>query len=215
MKPEEKLKLIRDLVIQNLMYYDAPIAEVKVKLFAADLADLELADLERALVNFRREPGRRMMPMPSDIRHKIKPVLVSDEALCIEAVARIVQALSSYGPYRHDDAKNHIGQLGWEIVLRQGGWQEVCTSVGVENPIGVFQSQAVKIGKSILEQSRAGTLGTAPAIPHQPHTISPPRLDHGPSKGSGGPEPLKQLQSDPTKKIDMREIFPKMPGTEE
>lgn len=165
MTRDEKLKLIRDFVIQNLTFYDAPVNEVKVKMFAAELVDLDLQSISVAFATFRQEKGRRMMPMPADIRDRVKPLAVSDDALAIEAVARIVQGLSKFGGYRGEEAKTFVGELGWEVVKRQGGWTELCSSVGVDNPIGVFQSQAVKIAKAVLEQSRAGTLGDAPELP--------------------------------------------------
>lgn len=167
MSQEDKLKALRALVIQNLTFYDAPVNEVKVKMFAVELQDLDVVRVSQALAAFRQEKGRRMMPMPSDIRDKIKPLSLSDDTLAIEAVARIVQSLSRFGGYRGEDAKAYIGELGWEVVKRQGGWTELCTNVGVDSPVGVFQAQAIKIAKAVLEQSRAGTLGAPPELPQQ------------------------------------------------
>lgn len=162
---EEKLKTLRGIVIQNLTFYDAPVNEIKVKMFATELADLEVNAVAWAFARFRQEKGRRQMPMPADIRDKIEPSAVSDDAIAIEAVARIVESLSRFGGYRHQDARAYIGELGWEVVKRQGGWTQLCTEVGADTPIGVFQAQAIKIAKSVLEHSRAGTLGEAPQLP--------------------------------------------------
>lgn len=167
MTEEDKLKTLKKLVVQNLTFYDAPINEVKVQMFAAELKDLDLGAVISVFASFRQEKGRRLMPMPSDIRDRIKPLSLSDDTLAIEAVARIVQSLSRFGGYRSEDAKAFIGELGWEVVKRQGGWTELCTNVGVDSPIGVFQAQAIKIAKAVLEQSRAGTLGAPPELPQQ------------------------------------------------
>ncbi len=202
MTPEQKLKLIRDLIIQNLTFYDAPVNEMKVKMFAAELQDLDLQAIDLTLSDFRKEKGRRLMPMPSDIRDKIRPVSVSDESIAIEATTRIVTAISKYGHTNHEAAKNFIGQLGWEVVKRQGGWNEVCQT----DMVGVFQSQSVKIAKSVLEQSRAGMLDHPPELPVSRHAAGPPwreRVGVGPAvapqdqkrltEPARGPIPLSDL----------------------
>jgi hypothetical protein len=169
----EHLKKLNKLVLENLVFYDAPVNEQKVKMFAAELADLPIERLAQAFAAFRQEKGRRQMPMPADLRARVQPTSVSDESIAIEAVSRVVTAISKFGPYRQADAKEYVGELGWAVVHRQGGWQEVCQ---VEI-VGVFQSQALKVARAVLEQSRAGLLDRAPELPEGPDKAGLSKLD--------------------------------------
>jgi hypothetical protein len=67
------MKKIFEIILENASFYDAPMNEIKLKLFAKELEDLSLSDVDRAFAHFRREPGRRVLPMPADIRGFIKP----------------------------------------------------------------------------------------------------------------------------------------------
>lgn len=129
----ERLKKIRSLVIENLTYYDAPINEMKVKMFAKELDDsgLMIEKIANAFRSFRLESGRRLMPMPSDIIAKANPK-ADHESLALDSAARIIQAVSKYGYPNPEHAKNFIGELGWHAVQRFGGWQYICENLGVK-----------------------------------------------------------------------------------
>lgn len=152
-----KDQLLKDMLLYNFTYYGTQLSEAMVKMFATELADLEIEDLQRAFAEFRREKGRRQMPMPADIRWKIKPDVCSDRALATEAAARILTAISKFGHPNGIHAKEYIGQLGWSVVTMQGGWIELCRSVGDDVPTSVAQSQWIRLAESLLEMGRALT----------------------------------------------------------
>lgn len=106
----------------------------------------------------------RYFPTVSEIVARI-PGTLSDESRAQAGVAQVLEAISRFGPYRHDEAKEFIGPLGWEVVKEYGGWQSLCASLGVDTPIGVFKAQALKSALSILERARAGVLRQAPELP--------------------------------------------------
>lgn len=128
MSQDEKLKSIKKLVVQNLTFYDAPISEVKVQMYAAELSDLDLESIGRTFERFRREKGRRQMPMPADIRDVIKPdaqpLTLEDEAQL--AVGKIVQGLKNFPRDMPVSARSFIGETGWEVVESNGGWWNLC-----------------------------------------------------------------------------------------
>jgi hypothetical protein len=157
----DKLKAITQMVIENLVFYDAPVNEVKVKMFAHELKDQDLEKIAAAFSTFRNEKGRRQMPMPADVKAKMN-VNVSDDSLAIDAASRIVTAISRFGYTNTNDAKTYIGELGWRAVSQQGGWSAVCQS---DSPIGVLQAQLIKLIKALLEKAHAGTLDSPPEIP--------------------------------------------------
>lgn len=145
----EKDKLIKDLIIENFVFYNDQISEVRVRIFAAELADLEVEDIARAFAEYRREKGRRLMPMPSDIRSKIQPGDCSHRALAVEAAARILTAIKNYDG-NTQKSKDYIGELGWSVVRVQGGMDELSRSVTNDN-IQICQAQWRDIAMAHLE----------------------------------------------------------------
>lgn len=145
----EKDKQIKDMVIENFVFYNDQISEVRVRIFAAELADLEVADIARALAEFRREKGRRLMPMPSDVRAKIQPGDCSHRALAVEAAARILTAIKNYDG-NTQKSKDYVGALGWSVVVVQGGMDELSRSVTNDN-IQICQAQWRDIAMAHLE----------------------------------------------------------------
>jgi hypothetical protein len=67
------MKNIYDIILENAAFYDATMNEMKIKLFAKELAHVSPEELERAFGSFRKEAGRRLMPMPGDILGFLKP----------------------------------------------------------------------------------------------------------------------------------------------
>ncbi len=96
------------------------------------------------------------MPMPADVRAKIKPGFSSPRALATETVGKIIAAVTKYGYTNQDQAKEYIGTLGWEIIKMQGGWPEVCRRLGDELPVGVAQAQWINLGEALIEGGRVG-----------------------------------------------------------
>lgn len=146
---------VKGLVIENLVFYDAPVSEMKVRMFAKELMDLDPDSIAKAFSEFRKEKGRRQMPMPSDVRNKIAPEDCSDRALATEASARILTAVSRFGHNNLELAREFIGQLGWSVVKMQGGWNEICRCLGEEVPASVAQAQWIKLAESLMEMKRA------------------------------------------------------------
>ncbi len=161
MTPEQKLKLIRDIVIENLTFYDAPINEIKVKMYAKDLSNLELENIQRAFSAFRLEKGRRMMPMPADIASFLSPTADSKD-LARETALRIRHAVSKYGWSNSRDAQIYIGDTGWSVVERIGGWQHICENLGTEIQETTFMAQCRDAIESTIN---LGTLGLDPTRP--------------------------------------------------
>lgn len=145
-------------------------AEAHGRKFSKESAAMMLSDLQqygpgpvlRALAACRLQI--RYFPTIAEIVDRV-PGAVSDAALADAAVSRIIQAVSAIGPYRHDDAKEFVGELGWRVVKQYAGWEELCKSLGEDTPVGVFKSQALKTALMVIERSRAGVLSNAPELP--------------------------------------------------
>lgn len=107
-------------------------------------------------------PGQKF-PTPRQIIEKFKPV-IDDESQAKEAASRIVESVSRFGWNNIDRARAWIGELGWAVVQRQGGWIEVCTTLS-HNNIGILQAQWRELAKSMCVRARQGLLDIPPDIP--------------------------------------------------
>lgn len=83
---------------------------------------------------------------------------LSSDAAGNEIASRIRHAISSIGWISPDKAREYIGEVGWMVVIRAGGWQYICENHGTElNPMTFF-AQSRESAKSILEQDKKGIL---------------------------------------------------------
>lgn len=160
---EEKQELKKHFVGMG-MYFGHEIDDISLKLYAEDLDDLSLAEVLQALKDLRLDPKTKRCPLPSIIRERLKP-RVTDENQAIDAVGRIVEAISKYGWNNSELAKEHIGELGWEVVKREGGWRSVCELS--YDGMGVFKAQAKHQAMAIIAGGRAGILAIPPSIPEE------------------------------------------------
>jgi hypothetical protein len=66
----------------------------------------------------------RSFPCVADIHCRIKTD-IPDE---FEIVGLIYQAIELYGYPRPEQARKHIGEIGWRAILSCGGWLNVCST---------------------------------------------------------------------------------------
>lgn len=176
----EKQKL-KALFVAMSHYYGHVIPDAALALYVGDLADLSFPEVEHALHELRRDPTRKQCPLPAVIRNHILPV-PSDEQQAIEASARIVEAIAKIGPYKSVDARRFIGELGWLVVQREGGWEQACTVLTDEN-VGICRAQWRQMALALQTRARAGNM-------------EPPGL----------PEPTRAKLG-----IDLKKLLPEMP----
>lgn len=109
-----------------------------------------------------RRRSRDSFPSIRDIREIIQPD-ADPESEALEAVGRIVHAISRVGPYRTKEAREYIGELGWAVVQRDGGWEQVCNVLTDEN-IGTMKAQWRQMAMAQYKRAKAG-LSAAPSLP--------------------------------------------------
>jgi hypothetical protein len=161
--PQETARLAQSFALYAA-YYRVKLDDEVLKMYAEDLSDLELMEVQEAMRLYRKNPKNRHMPLPAQIREMLEPQL-DDDALARDAASRIVAAVSKFGWCNSSDAKAYIGELGWRVVDRHGGWLYVCENLGRSLDVGMFQAQARELAKTQIQFSRAGNLDTPPALP--------------------------------------------------
>lgn len=116
----------------------------------SDLEDLDFQSCMNALKKFRNAPTSRSWPKIGEIRSLANPTL-SRDAEAMQISSRISEAVSKFGWPNADRARQHIGEKGWVVVSRYGGWGYICENLGVNISQSSFIAQCRDIAKSYLE----------------------------------------------------------------
>lgn len=157
---KQQLKL---LLIATSSYYGQKIPDDAMTLYVEDLEDLPFADVARALKDLRRDPKTIRCPMPAVIRDRIQPAN-TDENDAVEAASRIIAAVAKYGWNNSESAREYIGDLGWRVVMLDGGWRNVCETLTHDN-IGMLRAQWRNTALAQSKRARAGVLELPPTLP--------------------------------------------------
>lgn len=168
MKMEERAILGR-LIVTMGVYYNRPLNRDVVSLMVNDLADLPLNEVMNGYDEYRRNPKNNHFPLPGAIRAIVEPK-TDEDAQAKEAAARIVHAITKYGYVNRNAARGYIGELGWSVVEKQGGWQHLCENAQTDQ-MGMFQAQARELAKVQIQMAKAGKLNEAPALPQRSNRV--------------------------------------------
>lgn len=155
---------LKALWIFYAAYFNRTLPDEVIEMYCEDLADLDFDTVKAALAQYRRNPKNTQLPIPSKIRELVCPQ-IDDDSISREAAARIVAAVPKFGWNNGKDAKVYIGELGWQVVQKQGGWVYLCENMGKEISPTTFQAQARDLAKTQIQLSRAGLGDTPPSLP--------------------------------------------------
>lgn len=144
------------IVLANMAtYFGKDITKPVISMMVEDLSDLNFQDVLNAFTAYRKNPKNISFPLPAKIREIINPTQ-SVDGMANEAASRIRKAIVDFGWCNPSQARAYIGELGWRIVERSGGWMYVCENHGVElNPL-TFHAQARDLAKAIVESEGMG-----------------------------------------------------------
>jgi hypothetical protein len=138
-----KLDLSKDQVMMQI--------DVMVQHFGAEGIDKIIWAIDRYVL----DPKNKFFFSPATLRPYLNPEL-STEAKAIEAATRIRSAITKFGYPTPGEARAYIGELGWKVVERAGGWNYICENHGVDlNPLTFF-AQSRDSAKSLQESASIG-----------------------------------------------------------
>lgn len=161
MSPVE-IQQLKALIVATSLYYGQKIPDEVLGLYVEDLVDLPFAEVALAIKEARRDPKTTRFPLPAVLRVRVNPE-TDPETEAVEAVGRIVQAVTRIGPYDSSRARRVIGDLAWRVVELEGGWETVCEVLTYDN-MGQLKAQWRNLAKAQYTRARAG-LSAAPALP--------------------------------------------------
>lgn len=152
MTNEEK-KLIKQAIVLNAQYYGLELRPQIVAIFAQELEDLPAQAILDAYKAYRRDPANRTNPLPAKIREMIKPQ-ASEKQIAQEIAMRCFGAIRKYGWTKPQQAREYIGELGWRLIERRGGWQAHCEST-MEREIPTLTAQFREALTTYVEQGNS------------------------------------------------------------
>ena len=134
-------------------YYRQPLSDQVCGWYAQDLSDLDFETVIAAMRRARFEKGRRQLPMPADVRERAKPAgLVGTNA--VDLAAAISSGVARFGYTGTERAKAHIGDVGWGVVERMGGWAHLCMSLKTSE-MGTFYAQCRELCRVAIDEAEA------------------------------------------------------------
>ncbi len=143
---------LKELIVLTASYYGKTLSAPLLEMYVDDLSDLPTDQVALAYRAYRRNPKNTQFPLPAQIRGVVAPELDPD-SIAREVAARITAAIPKYGYANSIDARAYIGEIGWSIVERQGGWPYICERHGVSIDPTAFQAQTRELAKSDLKFS--------------------------------------------------------------
>lgn len=147
------------------------LSEIRLKTYLFALKDLSHDELKQGVFKLMNDPSLTRFPMPGKIVEAARPNSTVDED-AKEAAGRIVAAVSKFGYPNRQEAREYIGELGWQVVEMQGGWSHLCESM-TDRQIPILQAQFRDLAKTVHKKSEIGKLGEAPALPESKLKLMP------------------------------------------
>lgn len=141
---------LKETIILTASYYGRTLSPQVLAMYVEDLEDFPPADVIAAYKAWRRNPKNTQFPLPAQIRGIIQPEVDPDSA-AREIASRIVGAISKCGWSNPTGAREYMGEVGWEIVRRFGGWTYVCENHGVSLQPAAFMAQARDLARAQLQ----------------------------------------------------------------
>lgn len=155
MLDHKQKEFVTKIYDQTCKAFDKTLDPDVLKMQVEDLSDLNFESILSAISAYRRDGKNVMWPRASKIRELVNPKQ-SKDGMANEAASRIRKAISDFGWFNSEKARAFIGELGWAVVDRAGGWQYLCESHGVELNQLTFHAQARDLAKAIVESSELG-----------------------------------------------------------
>lgn len=164
---------IAKIIIALGEYYSRVLSENQIAMYVEDLIDLEPQQLIESIKKYRLDPKNEFFPLPVKLKAMIGQAQSPDD-LSRDTASKIIAAVSKYGWNNPERARDYIGDLGWEIVKRQGGWMNLCESLTYDNQ-GIYQAQWRELATSIQRSGmshQSGGPALPPPDPNRPQLVS-------------------------------------------
>lgn len=134
-------------------YYDKSLSPTQIAAYTEDLLCLDPEQLTQAIVTYRNDPSNDRFPLPVKLK-AVVGMAASAEDEAIMVVSRIVSAIERIGPYRVKDAREAIGEVGWQVVRLEGGWEAMCSQIPDYSTMSIKKAQWRNLCKAMASRGR-------------------------------------------------------------
>lgn len=124
--------LLTEILIAFGEYYDRKLTTTQIAMYVEDLTALTPDELRAACKLYRQDPKNDRFPLPAKLIALVRPV-ASAEDIGRDTAAAIIDAVHRAGNNNSERAREIMGELGWAIVARMGGWACFCQELTNEN----------------------------------------------------------------------------------
>lgn len=158
---------LKEIIILTANYYQRTMNSQILEMFLEDLEGYDEESVVEAYRAYRKDPRNKTFPLPAQIIEIMNP-RVSTDSQAQEIAGRITESISRFGYVGGVKAREYIGEIGWSVVQRFGGWAEVCRDHGVSIQPGQFFAQTRDMIKAKIEIDKAGKTNDSSLLDYQP-----------------------------------------------
>jgi hypothetical protein len=187
---------IARMLIDMAKFYNYDLDKRQLELYVDVLGKFDPEMVLRAGREYVTNLKNNKFPMPP---HSIMAPYVRDadpRSLAIATVGRIKEAIARYGWPKPDQARDHIGEAGWQHIERCGGWQAICEKPELNIHEANVHAQMRDAIEADIKLGNAGFDLSRPAIEQSRPTIT----IHG--------NPTERVKNE-LSKLDFTKLLPK------
>ncbi len=160
---EDRNQLAKTILETAIFYGKYDLSKDSISIYITSLDSHYNSDVftyTKAIRDYKNDSKNKFFPSPASLNPFINPE-ITDEMLSVDTASRVLEAVSKFGWCNSSEAKNYIGDLGWQTVKVFGGWSYVCENLGNNIQISTFNAQARELTKSQIQRSKLG-IGNQP-----------------------------------------------------
>lgn len=154
MKPEER-RIVGKCWLNLAQMYGKEIPQQTLTMMLDAVQDLDTQKMLDAFPRWASTSKLGRYPYPVELRELVEPT-ADNRDMARETSLRIKQAVTKFGYVNQRDARLFIGEEGWIVVERFGGWVHLCQNLGTEIPEHAFLAQCRDALESQLKLKGAG-----------------------------------------------------------
>lgn len=167
----ERNSLAQQLLNLSIFYGKFDLTKEQISTYISVLENHFKKDfnvLSGALENYSKDSKNKFFPAPANLTQYLNPES-SPDSLSNEIASKIRQAISEIGYVSPSRAKLFVGDIGWQVVQRSGGWQYLCENHGASLSPLTFYAQSRDTAKSIIENNKiSGLSGSENILDYSP-----------------------------------------------
>lgn len=182
--------LKKNLVSMSAMY-GRKLDDDVLRLYVSALNSYSIEQLQKAFAEIMTDPKIKTMPIIADILQKLNPTMTDrdDGVVIANKIFSLVQRKGrdwEHSPTFHDGEgfyigngkyfadfgsalKEELGDLGYEVVRRMGGWLSCCLAFN-NSDHAVVKAQIRDLSETIKRMAKAGQLAQMPTLPEGPRS---------------------------------------------